>query len=52
MPAPFGGGRKHQKPILPSIRFDVEADGATEHSFAAKRIGRRCFLSFGPSHGK
>jgi hypothetical protein len=51
LPAPSGAG-KPKKPILPSITFDVEAAVATEHSFAAKRIGYRRVLSFGPSHGK
>ena len=40
------------KLILPSIILDVEVTVATEHSFAAKRIGRRRSLSFGASRGK
>jgi hypothetical protein len=40
------------KPILPSIIFDVEAAGATEHSFAAKTHWVLEVSEFGPSHGK
>ena len=43
MPSPFLGRALTSEAILPSIIFDVEAAGANEHSFAAKRIGRRCF---------